>query len=191
MLLTSNSNFSNNTLGQFNPNRIATLSPFNEMSIYQASADGLQFMSPNSTMLTMASNQNNKGIEWLQIAKRHFGDFCNKLVNDIENLDLFSLQLSSPLQKEEIIAFMNEAKMLDVLNQWLNTTNMDELRAHDSKIIYLLQKLCDSVTPRFITFVQWQEKINLTIVNKSLSMEPVVIVYHYIRQASHQNHPRC
>ncbi|KAF0357335.1 hypothetical protein F8M41_014662 [Gigaspora margarita] len=36
MPLTSDSNFSNNILGQFNPNRIAAPSPFNEMSIYQA-----------------------------------------------------------------------------------------------------------------------------------------------------------
>ncbi|CAG8749997.1 10438_t:CDS:2 [Dentiscutata erythropus] len=84
ILLTSDSNFSNNTLGQFNSNIIAALSPFNEMLIYQTclwlcmnpnilqlannmnlsmqtpAADGSQFMSPNSTTLTMAPNQDDK-----------------------------------------------------------------------------------------------------------------------------------
>ncbi|CAG8712522.1 3729_t:CDS:2, partial [Dentiscutata erythropus] len=135
MLLTSDSNFSNNTLGQFNPNRITALSPFNEMSIYQASADGSQFMSSNSMTLITAPNQDDKakasrdylkelkclflrGIKWLQIAKKHFGDFRNKLVNDIENLvkdfkKIRARPVSSPLQKEEIIAFVNEVKTLN------------------------------------------------------------------------------
>ncbi|CAG8830546.1 1361_t:CDS:2 [Gigaspora margarita] len=125
------------------------------LSMQTLAADGLQFISPNSTILSIAPNQDDKGIEWLQIVKRHFGDFCNKLVNDIENLvkvfkdkSTVSVPTSSPLQKEEIITFLNEAKMLDVLNWWLNAANMDELCAHDSKIIHRYEgtKALDGLT---------------------------------------------
>jgi hypothetical protein len=37
--------------------------------------------------------------------------------------------LTSPLQKEEIIKFVDESATVQVLNRWLNATNMAELKA--------------------------------------------------------------
>ncbi|CAG8841194.1 13857_t:CDS:2, partial [Gigaspora margarita] len=51
-----------------------------------------------------------EGIEWLQTANRYFGDFQNKLVNNVEDLiNEFKEERSTEgtLQKEEIITFVD------------------------------------------------------------------------------------
>ncbi|PKB98959.1 hypothetical protein RhiirA5_403786 [Rhizophagus irregularis] len=73
-----------------------------------------------------------KGIEWLHTANRHFGDFRNKLVNSVENLvenfkEKRTLSMTSPLQREEIISFVDETVTAHVLSRWLSATNVDEL----------------------------------------------------------------
>ncbi|RIA85927.1 hypothetical protein C1645_830082 [Glomus cerebriforme] len=76
-----------------------------------------------------------EGIEWIHTANRHFGDFHNKLVNSVINLiNNFKEKRNSvnPLQKEEIIAFVDESAAVHVLSQWLNATNMEELQAQNS-----------------------------------------------------------
>ncbi|CAG8502916.1 4457_t:CDS:2 [Racocetra persica] len=74
-----------------------------------------------------------RSIEWLQIAKRHFGDFCNKLVNNIENL----------IKDFKNTRVQLVSKMTDILNWWLSATNTDELYAHNS--IYHLHKFVQSI----------------------------------------------
>ncbi|CAG8606307.1 3749_t:CDS:2, partial [Cetraspora pellucida] len=71
-------------------------------------------------------------IEWLQIATKHFGDFCNKLINSVEKLveefkEKRIRSITSPLQKEEIIVFVDESTTINMLNRWLSATNIDEL----------------------------------------------------------------
>ncbi|RIA91336.1 hypothetical protein C1645_822196 [Glomus cerebriforme] len=73
-----------------------------------------------------------EGIEWIYTANRHFGNFCNKLVNSV--IDLINnfkekRNLANPLQKKEIITFVNESAAVYILSQWLNATNMKELWA--------------------------------------------------------------
>ncbi|RIB21586.1 hypothetical protein C2G38_2299389 [Gigaspora rosea] len=76
-----------------------------------------------------------EGIEWLHIATRNFGDFWNKLVNGVMDLIKVFKQTRSatgPLQKVEIITFVNEFATEKVLARWLNATNIDELKAQNS-----------------------------------------------------------
>ncbi|CAG8625361.1 3502_t:CDS:2, partial [Dentiscutata erythropus] len=76
-----------------------------------------------------------EGIKWLHIAIKHFRDFRNKLVNNVEDLvGDFKNQRSTTgsLQKEEIIAFVNESATVKVLERWLNATNIEELKAQNS-----------------------------------------------------------
>jgi hypothetical protein len=40
--------------------------------------------------------------------------------------------MTSPLQKEEIISFVDEAVTVHMLSRWLNATNIDELWARNS-----------------------------------------------------------
>ncbi|RIA82773.1 hypothetical protein C1645_834829 [Glomus cerebriforme] len=106
-------------------------SPFNKMTIYQLFVDGLHFM-PSTTPGTLIAPQDQ--------GSKHFGDFRNKLVNSV--IDLINnfkekRNLVNPLQKEEIIAFVDESAAIHVLSQWLNATNMKELRAQN-----LLPYLC-------------------------------------------------
>ncbi|RIA96163.1 hypothetical protein C1645_815735 [Glomus cerebriforme] len=51
-----------------------------------------------------------EGIEWIHTANRNS---------------------SNPLQKEEIIAFVDESTAIHVLSQWLNATNIEELRVQN------------------------------------------------------------
>ncbi|CAG8736596.1 4222_t:CDS:2 [Cetraspora pellucida] len=90
-----------------------------------------------------------EGVEWLHIAKRHFGNFYNKLINGIEELvENFKEQrnhpTTSPLQKEEIITFVDETATIYVLSQWLNATNTDELCAQNS-----ISHLCKFIQSAF------------------------------------------
>ncbi|CAG8760337.1 4975_t:CDS:2 [Gigaspora margarita] len=108
-------NYSNNTFNHFNSNNIVILSIFNKMSIYQICL----WLYANPNILQLADT---KGIEWLQVAKRHFGDFCNKLINnnaelvkDFKKKSTYST--TSPLQKEEIIAFVDKSATINTLNQ--------------------------------------------------------------------------
>jgi hypothetical protein len=101
-----------------------------------------------------------EGIECVRIANKNFGDSRNKLVNGImELIKLFKEQRSrlaygrnsffnffrliliyfcnyriatDPLQKDEIITFVDESVTIQVLSRWLNATNMAELRARHS-----------------------------------------------------------
>ncbi|KAF0500669.1 hypothetical protein F8M41_020205 [Gigaspora margarita] len=50
----------------------------------------------------------------------------------------------SLLQKEEIIAFVNESATLDVLNRWLSAMNIDKLRAQNS-----ISHLCKFIQSAF------------------------------------------
>ncbi|RIA81770.1 hypothetical protein C1645_836424 [Glomus cerebriforme] len=99
-------NIYNTSQYNFNMTDESVPSPFNEMTIYQLC------------------------IEWIHTANRHFGDFHNKLVNSV--IDLINnfkkkSNLANPLQKKEIITFVDESVTVHVLSQWLNTTNMEEL----------------------------------------------------------------
>ncbi|CAG8786735.1 18408_t:CDS:2 [Dentiscutata erythropus] len=76
-----------------------------------------------------------KGVECLHIANRHFGDFRNSLVNNV--MDFISdfketKSTTGPLQKEEILAFVNESTTSHMLNRWLNPTNINELKIQNS-----------------------------------------------------------
>ncbi|CAG8665092.1 5764_t:CDS:2 [Cetraspora pellucida] len=158
-------NFSNSSLG-LTSNSIPIPSIFSDMTIYQISTNGSPFMhSISSTLSTTIQNQNDKAkagrdfleelkclflrVEWLHIAKRHFGDFRNKLINGIEELvENFKEQrnrpTTSPLQKEEIITFVDESATIHVLSRWLNATNTDELHAQNS-----ISHLCKFIQSAF------------------------------------------
>ncbi|CAG8765142.1 10361_t:CDS:2 [Dentiscutata erythropus] len=140
-----------------NPNILQLANSMN-LSMQTLAADGLQFTpSIFSALSSTAQDQYDKkafedlvrqiikcdlnlakGIEWLQVAKRHFGNFRNKLINNIEELveDFKKKELgystTSSLQKEEIIAFVDESVTINILNWWLNATNEDELHAQNS-----------------------------------------------------------
>ncbi|RIA89069.1 hypothetical protein C1645_825367 [Glomus cerebriforme] len=115
------------------------------LSMQMPVVDGLYFM-PSTTPGTLivlqdqgskklSSINSAKGIEWIHIANRHFGDFRNKLVNSIIDLiNNFKEKRNSVnlLQKEEIITFVDESAAVHVLSWWLNTTNMEELYAQNS-----------------------------------------------------------
>ncbi|CAG8529167.1 24649_t:CDS:2 [Racocetra persica] len=92
-----------------------------------------------------------EGIEWLQVAKRHFGDFCNKLINNIEELvkDFKKKRICSTtslLQKEKIIAFADESATVNILNRVFainyTTRDVEGTRALDR----LTKKYCHSIT---------------------------------------------
>ncbi|GBC01033.1 hypothetical protein RclHR1_04040003 [Rhizophagus clarus] len=112
-------------------------------------ANGGQFaLSPISSNLSnMSQNQEDKtkayrdyldklkseGIECIKVANKNLGDSCNKLINGIMKLSkLFKEQRSrnttGPLQKDEIVKFMDESVTIQVLSRWLNAMNMGELK---------------------------------------------------------------
>ncbi|CAG8711494.1 3381_t:CDS:2, partial [Cetraspora pellucida] len=89
-----------------------------------------------------------EGIEWLHTAIRHFGDFRNKLVNNVMDLvdDFKEIRSTTgPLQKEEVVAFVDESATAHVLGRWLNATNLVELKAQNS-----MQHLCKFIQRAFI-----------------------------------------
>ncbi|KAF0473027.1 hypothetical protein F8M41_024913 [Gigaspora margarita] len=87
-----------------------------------------------------------EGVEYFHIANRHFGDFRNSLVNNV--MDLIQIfyyrSIIGHLQKEEILAFVDESATAHVLSQWLNATNIDELKAQNS-----MRHLCKFIQQAF------------------------------------------
>lgn len=53
--------------------------------------------------------------------------------------------ITTPLQKEEVVSYIDESVTLHVLNRWLSATNIDEMRAQST-----IQKLCLFVRNAFI-----------------------------------------
>ncbi|RIB27322.1 hypothetical protein C2G38_2029473 [Gigaspora rosea] len=58
--------------------------------------------------------------------------FRNSLVNNVMDLISDFKVYNRALQKEEIFAFVDESATTYVLNRWLNTTNINELKAQNS-----------------------------------------------------------
>ncbi|CAG8563758.1 5958_t:CDS:2 [Racocetra persica] len=147
---TLESNSSNNMLGHFDLNNI--LANCMNFSMQTPAADSSRFtLSILSAISTTISNPYDK----LQIATKHFGDFHNKLINNVEKLvkefkEKRTCSITSPLQKEEIIAFVDESTTINMLNQWLSTTNMDKLRAQNS-ISYLCTFIQSTFTVNYIS----------------------------------------
>ncbi|CAG8756731.1 12720_t:CDS:2, partial [Dentiscutata erythropus] len=88
-----------------------------------------------------------EGVEYLHIANRHFDNFINSLVNNI--IDLISdfketRSMTGPLQKEEILAFIDESATSHMLNRWLNATNVNELKIQNS-----MRYLCRFIQQEF------------------------------------------
>ncbi|PKC00982.1 hypothetical protein RhiirA5_382069 [Rhizophagus irregularis] len=85
-----------------------------------------------------------EGIDWLRTANRQFGDFRNKFLDSIEDLindfkeNRASENTNLPLTEGEVISFVNESYTLNILQRWLNATNMTELKAQNS--LHTLQK---------------------------------------------------
>ncbi|PKY41974.1 hypothetical protein RhiirA4_455686, partial [Rhizophagus irregularis] len=84
-------------------------------------------------------NSTGEGIDWLWTANRQFGDFRNKFLDSIEDLindfkeNRASENTNLPLTEGKVISsFVNESYTLNILQRWLNATNMTELKAQNS-----------------------------------------------------------
>ena len=58
-------------------------------------------------------------------------------------LSIYREKITHPLQESEVISFIDEALTINVLQRWLNGTNMSELRAQNS--LYTLQRFIRKV----------------------------------------------
>ncbi|GES80885.1 hypothetical protein GLOIN_2v1840951 [Rhizophagus clarus] len=86
-----------------------------------------------------------EGIELLRAANRNFSDFRNKFLDHIEEtVNEFKKKRSRgngnnrPLEENEVILFVDEALTMNVLQRWLNATNINELKVQNS--LCMLQK---------------------------------------------------
>ncbi|RIA78827.1 hypothetical protein C1645_842250 [Glomus cerebriforme] len=78
-----------------------------------------------------------EGIDWLRTANRNFSNFHNKFLDNVEEIVniLKEKRLKGNmtcLEESEIIMFIDESLTKDLLQKWLNVTNMSELKAQDS-----------------------------------------------------------
>ncbi|RIB07514.1 hypothetical protein C2G38_2045933 [Gigaspora rosea] len=75
-------------------------------------------------------------------AATSFSQIVDELLNNDDNLHsnnyfMVNIPTTSPLQKEEIVAFVDESATINTLNWWLNATNEDEL--HQSHLRTFIQ----------------------------------------------------
>ncbi|GES73483.1 hypothetical protein RCL_jg3978.t1 [Rhizophagus clarus] len=69
----------------------------------------------------------------IKVANKNLGDSRNKLINAFWiNLFCNYRNTTGPLQKDEIVKFVDESVTVQVLSCWLNITNMDELKEQHS-----------------------------------------------------------
>ncbi|RIA84045.1 hypothetical protein C1645_832838, partial [Glomus cerebriforme] len=79
-----------------------------------------------------------EGIDWLHTANRNFSDFHNKFLDNVEEtVNMLKEKRAKEgnmthLEESKIIIFVDKSLMKDLLQKWLNATNMSELKAQDS-----------------------------------------------------------